>query len=96
MGGTLGHRIDELGRVVVPASVRREKGWEPGTPIGFEVLNDEVVIYRLYVECPTCRKRMRPEDMVTAGTIRVCKECAAKLGGTAVAPAVGEVSHADA
>lgn len=26
-------RIDQLGRIVIPAEVRRVHGWEPGTPI---------------------------------------------------------------
>lgn len=37
-------KLDDLGRVVIPAEVRRARGWEPGTPIEMFATNEGVFL----------------------------------------------------
>lgn len=72
-------RIDELGRVVIPKSIRDVYGWEPGTPV--EIFTDgEKVILREYA--PGC---------VLCGTVEndlhelypnklICTHCIERIG----------------
>jgi len=47
-------RIDELGRVVIPKSIRNVYGWEPGTPLEMFTTDDTVVMRKYVPGCSLC------------------------------------------
>jgi transcriptional pleiotropic regulator of transition state genes len=72
--------VDELGRIVIPAELRRTLGIEEKDPL--EVLVDkEKIILRKYV--PACVFCGSAEDTVMFRNKRVCKVCAQSAAETA-------------
>ena len=54
-GAPHGGHLDEAGRVVIPAAVRRELFWGPGTPVVVEAVGpDRVVVRRADTHCLFC------------------------------------------
>jgi len=69
-------KMDQLGRVVLPAEVRREFGIEPGDLLEIAVEAGAIVLTKVEDRCVFCAS----EDglLEYAGKL-VCDECAAKI-----------------
>ncbi|ACX51637.1 transcriptional regulator, AbrB family [Ammonifex degensii KC4] len=70
--------IDELGRVTLPAELRRSLGWGPGTPL--ELFIDEAkgeIVLRLYE--PGCLFCGRVDNVFEFRGKKVCRDCFAEL-----------------
>lgn len=79
MQGGIVRRIDELGRVVLPTSVRQAMGLYPGTPVEFLVDEDRIVLRRVRLSgCVICASA---KDLVNIGSELVCRACLRKLAG---------------
>lgn len=79
MQGGIVRRTDELGRVVLPTSVRQLMGLYPGTPVEFLVDEDRIVLRRARLSsCAICAGA---EDLVNVGSELVCRTCLRKLVG---------------
>jgi AbrB family looped-hinge helix DNA binding protein len=47
-------KIDTLGRVVIPSSIRERFGLTEGTYVEISILDDVIVLTPLRERCPTC------------------------------------------
>lgn len=54
--------VDELGRLVLPAPLRKRLGWKPDEKIGMYIMNGEVVLRRMGSTCRICGAPMDEED----------------------------------
>jgi transcriptional pleiotropic regulator of transition state genes len=69
-------RIDQLGRVVVPAELRKMMGIENGDLLDFRFVDGHIVILRLETECALCGSS---EDLTPFDDKHVCAACIEKL-----------------
>lgn len=74
--------IDELGRVVLPIRIRRERGLEPKADIEFYVDGDSIVVQRYLPGCLFCGER---EGLSTFRGKLVCQACATTIGQSSAA-----------
>lgn len=68
--------MDDLGRVVVPQSIRQELGWEEGTQLGVEIMDRQpgkVILRETELRCSLCRDTSKGLRSVKAGL--VCPSC---------------------
>ncbi|MFM8236286.1 MAG: AbrB/MazE/SpoVT family DNA-binding domain-containing protein [Actinomycetota bacterium] len=75
-------RIDRLGRVVVPADIRRSFGLHEGDLVAVHVEGERIVMAKVGASCAICG---RADDLVEvrAGEKHVCRGCVAELGPAA-------------
>ena len=71
-------KIDDLGRVVVPAETRRLFNIHEGDELAISVENDAIVIRKLEAVCVFCGSS---EDVSSFRGRGVCSKCRADLGG---------------
>jgi AbrB family transcriptional regulator, transcriptional pleiotropic regulator of transition state genes len=72
-------KVDDLGRVVIPAGIRRSLGIREGDPVEVSVEGERVVLAKPRDACVFCG---REEDDLTGFRGRlVCRDCLASLGG---------------
>ena len=69
-------KIDQLGRLSLPAEIRREKKWEKGDLMAF-YNTDGVITVDLHLPdyerlCSVCGK---PEYKLSVGNLNVCDDC---------------------
>jgi transcriptional pleiotropic regulator of transition state genes len=65
-------RIDQLGRVVVPAELRRMLGIRQGDLLDIRVEDGHLVLLKIEPECAICGS---PDNLVELHEKHVCKEC---------------------
>lgn len=71
-------KVDDLGRVVIPAGIRRALGIREGDPVEVTVEGERVVLAKPRDACVFCG---REEDRLTGFRGRlVCRDCLASLG----------------
>jgi AbrB family transcriptional regulator, transcriptional pleiotropic regulator of transition state genes len=72
-------KVDDLGRVVIPAGIRRSLGIREGDPVEVSVEGERVVLAKPRDACVFCG---REEEELTGFRGRlVCRDCLASLGG---------------
>ena len=69
--------IDNLGRVVLPAELRKMMDLEKDTPVEIFVDEDKIILKKYQPACAFCGS---VEDTITFKGKLVCRECAEKLG----------------
>jgi transcriptional pleiotropic regulator of transition state genes len=69
-------RIDQLGRVVVPAELRKITGIQPGDMLDFRAEGRNIVISKLAPECMVCA---RVDGLVSVHDKHVCESCLNEL-----------------
>lgn len=65
-------RIDQLGRIVVPAEFRRMLGIEAGDQLEMSVAGDKLVIAKLDPECALCGGRRKLMEIHEKHVCRTC------------------------
>jgi transcriptional pleiotropic regulator of transition state genes len=65
-------RIDQLGRVVVPAELRRILGIRQGDLLDIRVEEGRIVLLKIAPECAICS---RADNLVEMHEKHVCKDC---------------------
>jgi AbrB family transcriptional regulator, transcriptional pleiotropic regulator of transition state genes len=66
-------RIDQLGRVVVPAELRRTLGMQEGDIISFTARGDELVLSRVAPTCAICANSA--DDLFDVHDKHLCRSC---------------------
>jgi transcriptional pleiotropic regulator of transition state genes len=69
-------RIDQLGRVVVPAELRKLTGIQPGDLLDFRAEGGAIVMSKLAQECVLCG---RLERLVSVHDKHFCEPCLTEL-----------------
>ena len=69
-------RIDQLGRVVVPAELRRMLGIRQGDLLDIRVEDGRLVLLKIEPECAICA---RLDNLVELHEKHVCKDCVREL-----------------
>jgi transcriptional pleiotropic regulator of transition state genes len=70
--GTM-RRIDQLGRVVVPAELRKMLGFNEGDVLEFSARGAELVLRRIAPSCAICKTDS--EDLVDVHDKHLCQRC---------------------
>jgi transcriptional pleiotropic regulator of transition state genes len=65
-------RIDQLGRIVIPAELRRVLGIRQGDLLDIRAEDDRLVLTKLTPECAICG---RSDELVGMHEKHVCKDC---------------------
>jgi transcriptional pleiotropic regulator of transition state genes len=69
-------RIDQLGRVVVPAELRKMTGIQPGDILDFRAEGRNIVMSKIAPECMMCG---RADELVAVHDKHVCEPCLNEL-----------------
>jgi transcriptional pleiotropic regulator of transition state genes len=69
-------RIDQLGRVVIPAELRKMLGIRMGDLLDIRVEDDRLVLLKIHPECALCG---RVEDLMPSHDKHVCTGCVSEL-----------------
>lgn len=69
-------KVDELGRIVLPAEIRQAMDIEVRDSLEIFTENDGIVLRKYYRSCVFCTNS---ENLIDFGTKRICPECVAKL-----------------
>jgi transcriptional pleiotropic regulator of transition state genes len=69
-------RIDQLGRVVVPAELRKILGIRQGDLLDIRVEEGHIVLFKIDPECAICGKVDNLREMHEK---HICKECVREL-----------------
>jgi AbrB family transcriptional regulator, transcriptional pleiotropic regulator of transition state genes len=72
-------KVDDLGRVVIPAGIRRSLGIREGDPVEVSVEGERVVLAKPRDACVFCGRE--EEDLTGFRGRLVCRDCLASLGG---------------
>lgn len=75
MGST--RRIDQLGRVVVPAELRRLLGFTEGDLLEFSARGEELVLRRIAPSCAICGRV--EDDLVDLRGKHLCRNCVREI-----------------
>jgi transcriptional pleiotropic regulator of transition state genes len=65
-------RIDQLGRVVLPAELRKMMGIQPGDLLDFRYAGEHIAIYRLEDRCALCGAT---EALTSLADRHICTSC---------------------
>jgi transcriptional pleiotropic regulator of transition state genes len=68
----MSRRIDQLGRLVVPAEYRKRMGLEAGDMLDMRVEHGELVISKVMPECAVCGRR---DELTAVHDKHICTEC---------------------
>ena len=71
-------KVDDLGRVVIPAGIRRSLSMREGDAVEVHVEGDRVVLTKPADHCVFCHS---DEELQTFREKAVCRGCVATLGG---------------
>jgi transcriptional pleiotropic regulator of transition state genes len=77
-------KVDQLGRVVLPAEVRRQFGIRPGDMIDIAVDSDAILLSKVEDRCVFCAGAA---DLIEFSGKLVCTGCVSRLAGEAPASA---------
>jgi transcriptional pleiotropic regulator of transition state genes len=69
-------RLDQLGRIVVPAELRKMLGIHTGDLIDFRFIDGHIALLKVAAECVLCGRR---EDLVERRGKHICVECVRDL-----------------
>ena len=69
-------KIDELGRIVLPAEVRRLYNISPGSEIEISTLDDTIILKKHETSCVFCNSK---ENLKIFKAKSVCMKCAGEL-----------------
>ncbi len=69
-------KIDDLGRIVLPISIRQTMDISSGDPIEIFVDNGKVMLQKYQPACVFCNNA---EDIVYFNGKRICENCLAKI-----------------
>lgn len=69
-------KIDDLGRIVLPISIRQTMDISSGDPIEIFVDNGKVMLQKYQPACVFCNNA---EDIVYFNGKRICEDCLAKI-----------------
>lgn len=64
--------IDELGRIVIPASIRRKLGLERGDHLDVRLEGDRIIVTKVSPACVFCN---READLLQMSGKRICRPC---------------------
>ena len=70
-------RIDQLGRVVVPAELRRLLGFNEGELLEFSARGDELILRRAVPSCAICG--IATDDLVDLRDKHLCLGCVQEI-----------------
>ncbi len=70
-------KVDDLGRVVIPAGIRRSLGIREGDALEVSVQGDEVVLSRPVNQCVFCNSE---QELHTFRNKAICASCATGVG----------------
>lgn len=76
-------RLNKRGGMSIPASVRREMGWEPEDAMELEVTKDNQLIMKQYQ--PRCVFCGEMDDVVTISGKGICRSCIVIAAGKGAA-----------
>lgn len=74
----MARKIDDLGRIVLPAEIRRRFELTEGSLVEISVEGNHIVLGKVEEACVFCGS---PEELRTFHDRKVCEECIAQLGG---------------
>ncbi|WP_089607186.1 AbrB/MazE/SpoVT family DNA-binding domain-containing protein [Bacillus cereus] len=74
-------KVDELGRVVIPVELRRNLGIAEGTPLGFHVEGENIVLRKQDKSCFVTGKVSESNMELLDGRMFLSKEGATELLG---------------
>ena len=79
MGNGIGttRRIDQLGRVVVPAELRKLLGMQEGDVVSFSAQGSDLVLRRVAPNCAICGSAA--EDLVDLRDKHLCRSCVQEI-----------------
>lgn len=69
-------RVDELGRIVLPAEIRQAMDIKVKDPIEIFTDEDKIILKKYQQSCVFCNTA---EDTVQFGGKRICPDCLAKI-----------------
>ncbi len=72
--------VDELGRVVLPITLRRERGIAPNDELEIYVEGEKIILQKYKPRCVFCGEH---EDLMEFHGKRICQQCAKDIGGPA-------------
>lgn len=73
-------QIDKLGRVVIPADIRKKLNLEVGTNVEVFINDDEVILKKhKFYGCQLCGEAEEKKIVQQFG-LRLCKKCIVELG----------------
>ena len=70
--------VDELGRVVLPIALRRERGIVPNDEVEIYVEGEDIILQKYKPHCVFCGEN---EDLTEFKGKLVCLPCARDIGG---------------
>lgn len=71
-------KVDDLGRVVIPAGIRRSLGIREGDALEVSVEGEEVILSKPVDQCVFCHGK---EELKTYRGKAICHSCSVALGG---------------
>lgn len=77
----MSRKVDQLGRVVLPAEMRRTFGIKEGDLLDIAVDGERIVLSRIEERCVFCSTRVELREF--SGKL-VCASCATRLSATGV------------
>jgi transcriptional pleiotropic regulator of transition state genes len=69
-------RMDQLGRIVVPAELRKMLGIQTGDLVDFRFVDGHIALFKVADECALCGRR---EHLIEQGDKHVCETCVGEL-----------------
>lgn len=71
-------RIDDLGRLTIPAEIRSKLGLSKGMIVGISVEGDKLIVSKSELVCSICGNKKR-ESIKRVSESRICVECIEKI-----------------
>lgn len=73
-------KIDDLGRVVIPPSIREEAGIEPGQYADVILLDGDIIIRKSGIRCKLCYSAARESLNYMKSTDQyICDDCLSRI-----------------
>ena len=72
--------MDDLGRVIIPRSIREALGWDEGTKLEItidDIAARSIIVREAWAHCSLCRAQSG--DLLQVEKGYVCQSCAAKI-----------------
>ena len=73
-------KVDELGRIVLPADMRYHMGIEAGNELEIEYRDGEIIVRVPEASCKLCGST---KNLVTVGRHAICRNCIEKMEAAA-------------
>lgn len=69
-------KVDELGRIVIPAEIRKHLGVEQDTVLEVELRDEEIVLRVAEESCRLCGSK---GNLHSVGKVYICADCADEI-----------------